>query len=131
MNGKEKPGKAAAGENRTVAETAQVDTGGSESAGERARRGYEKIMLFIVGWFTVPFLTGGIWYDLFGGLDAGEIWQRLTHPRELIDIFGVYAIAFATFGYLPERISKAGWGKRILYFIIFYFLLCRLVDFLF
>ena len=72
-----------------------------------------------------------VWYDLFGGLDAGEVWQRLTHPRELIDALGIYTIAFASFGHLPAKISKAGWGKRIFYFILFYFLLCRLVDFLF
>jgi len=102
-----------------------------DDRGDKVRRQYEKIMLFVIGWFTVPFLTGGIWYDLFGGLDAGEIWQRLTHPRELIDALGVYTIAFASFGYLPAKISKAGWGKRIFYFILFYFLLCRVVDFIF
>lgn len=102
-----------------------------DDRGDKVRRQYEKIMLFVIGWFTVPFFTGGIWYDLFGGLDAGEIWQRLIHPRELIDALGVYTIAFASFGYLPAKISKAGWGKRIFYFILFYFLLCRVVDFIF
>ena len=98
---------------------------------EKRPAGNMRIMLFVIGWFTVPFLTGGVWYDLFGGFDAGEVWQRLTHPRELIDALGIYTIAFASFGYLPAKISKAGWGKRIFYFILFYFLLCRLVDFLF
>ena len=114
-------------DNRKAGENAAAEN----DEGEKARRQYEKIMLFVIGWFTVPFLTGGVWYDLFGGLDAGEVWQRLTHPRELIDALGIYTIAFASFGYLPAKIGKAGWGKRIFYFILFYFLLCRLVDFLF
>ncbi len=97
---------------------------------EKRRRAYQKILLFVVGWFTVPFLTGGVWYDLFGGLGVGEIWQRLTHPRELIDAWGVYPLAFAAFAYLPAKISQASWGKRIVYFVLFYFLLCRLVGFL-
>lgn len=111
--------------------SADEGAAGEESANEKLRRRYRKIMLFVVGWFTVPFLTGGVWYDLFGGLSAGEIWQRLTHPRELIDALGVYTIAFAAFPFLPTAISRASWGRKILYFIIFYFLLCRLVDFLF
>lgn len=102
----------------------------SNKADSRRKR-YEKIMLFVVGWFTVPFFTGGIWYDLFGGLDAGEVWQRLTHPREMIDALGIYTIAFFLFPYLPPKISKVGWGKKILYFVLFYFVLCRLIDFLF
>ena len=114
-------------DNRKADENAAAEN----DEGEKARRQYEKIMLFVIGWFTVPFLTGGVWYDLFGGFDAGEVWQRLTHPRELIDALGIYTIAFASFGYLPAKISKAGWGTRIFDFILFYFLLCRLVDVLF
>lgn len=92
---------------------------------------YKKIIIFIVGWFTVPFLTGGVWYDLFGGLSLSQIWQRILHPRELIDALGVYTIAFIAFNYLPQKITNASWGKKIFYFLIFYFLLCRLVDFIF
>ena len=86
-------------DNRKAGENAAAEN----DEGEKARRQYEKIMLFVIGWFTVPFLTGGVWYDLFGGLDAGEVWQRLTHPRELIDALGIYTIAFASFGYLPAK----------------------------
>ena len=89
---------------------------GQESVAERRRRLIEKAIVFLAGWFTVPFLTGGVWYDLFGGLDAGEAWQRVTHPGELVNALGIYTIAFALFGFLPEKISKAGWGRRILYF---------------
>lgn len=103
----------------------------SQTQADSRRKRYGKIMLFVVGWFTVPFFTGGIWYDLFGGLDAGEVWQRLTHPQEMIDALGVYTIAFFLFPYLPPKISKVGWGKKIFYFILFYFVLCRFIDFLF
>ena len=104
---------------------------GQESAAERRRRLIEKAIVFLAGWFTVPFLTGGVWYDLFGGLEAGEAWQRVTHPGELVNALGIYTIAFALFGFLPEKISKAGWGRRILYFLLFYLLLDSLAEWIF
>lgn len=98
---------------------------------EQRRKRVEKVILFVLGWFTIPFITGGVWYDLFGGLDTAGVWQRLTHPRELFDALGIYTIAFATFVFLPKKISKVSWGKRIVYFLVYYFLLSRLIDFLF
>lgn len=104
---------------------------GQESAAEHRRRLIEKAIVFLAGWFTVPFLTGGIWYDLFGGLDAGGVWKRITHPEELVNALGIYTIAFTLFGFLPEKISKAGWGRRVLYFLLFYLLLNSLVEWIF
>ena len=43
-------------DNRKAGENAAAEN----DEGEKARRQYEKIMLFVIGWFTVPFLTGGV-----------------------------------------------------------------------
>lgn len=91
----------------------------------------KKILLFVIGWLTVPFITGGILYDLFGDLNMAEIWHRLTHPREIIESLGIYTIAYFSFKYLPEEISQANWFLRIVYFILFYIILSKGIDLIF
>ena len=73
-------------------------------------------------------LIGGMMTSSMGG---GSTFSAVPNLSSVAVAFGVSVGIGILFGYLPAKISKAGWGKRIFYFILFYFLLCRLVDFLF
>ena len=52
-------------DNRKADENAAAEN----DEGEKARRQYEKIMLFVIGWFTGPFLTGFCIVRLSAGKD--------------------------------------------------------------
>lgn len=91
----------------------------------------KKIALFFAGWFTIPSLTGGWLYDLFGTGDWAEIWDKMTHPSIWLDGFTVYTIAFLTFDFLPERINKRNWFVKLFYFICYYLVLLKIVRILF
>jgi polyferredoxin len=85
-----------------------------------------KALLFVCGWFTIPAITGGWLYDLFGTSDFGEIKEKILNPAEWLDAFTVYTIAFLTFGFLPEKISKRHWFVRFVYFIVYYLVLLKI-----
>jgi len=91
----------------------------------------KKIFWFVVGWFTIPYLTGGIWYDMFGGLTFSQMLLRLLHPRELISALGIYTLTFILFPFLPKRFSKANIFIRLFYFIIFYIILNTAIKLIF
>ncbi len=89
----------------------------------------KKILLFLGGSFTLPAVTGGWVYDLFGTLDWKEILSKILHPSMWLDAFTVYTIAFLTFGYLPEKISKRNWFIKFMYFVIYYLVLLKISRF--
>ncbi|MDO4184799.1 MAG: hypothetical protein Q4D11_06170 [Rhodospirillales bacterium] len=86
----------------------------------------KKTLLFLGGSFTVPSITGGWVYDLFGTSDWREILGKILHPSMWLDAFTVYTIAFLTFGYLPEKISKRHWFVKFFYFLIYYLILLKI-----
>ena len=85
-----------------------------------------KIFWFVCGWFTIPAITGGFLYDLFGTADFGEIKDKITNPADWLDGFTIYTIAFFTFGYLPAKISKRGWFLKFVFFVIYFWLLLKI-----
>ena len=89
-----------------------------------------KVLLFIGGWFTIPAITGGFLYDLFGTSDFGEIKNKILNPVEWLDWFTVYTIAFFTFGYLPAKISKRNWFLRFIFFVVYYCVLLKIAGFI-
>ncbi len=89
----------------------------------------KKILLFLGGSFALPTLTGGWMYDLFGTSDWSEIGSKILHPSQWLDAFTVYTIAFLTFGYLPEKISKRNWFVKFIYFVIYYLVLLKISRF--
>lgn len=90
-----------------------------------------KILLFLAGWFTVPALTGGWLYDIFGTSDWSEIWHKIMHPGTWLDAFTVYTVAFLTFGYLPEKITKRNAVVKLFYFACYYLALLKITGLLF
>ena len=91
----------------------------------------KKIFLFIVGWFTVPWLSGGWLYEVLGTADFSEIWHKITNPSEWLDVFTIYTIAFLTFDYLPDRFNQQKWWKKFFYFVCYYLILLKIADNLF
>lgn len=87
-----------------------------------------KALWFVCGWFTIPAITGGWLYDLFGTSDFGEIKDKIINPAEWLDGFTVYTIAFLTFGYLPEKISKRGCFLKFIFFVIYFWLLLKIAG---
>ena len=87
-----------------------------------------KIFWYVCGWFTIPAITGGFLYDLFGTSDFGEIKEKILNPADWLDGFTVYTIAFFTFGYLPEKISKRNWFLRFVFFIIYFWVLMKIAG---
>lgn len=88
----------------------------------------KKVIWFLVGWFTIPFITGGIWYDMFGGLSKMEVIHRLLHPKELLNALGIYTLTFIIFALLPDKYKKANIFLKVLYFIMLYILLKALIN---
>ena len=86
----------------------------------------KKFLLFLSGSFAFPAITGGWVSDLFGTYDWGEIGSKILHPSQWLDGFAVYTIAFLTFGYLPEKISKRNWFIKLLYFVCYYLILLKI-----
>lgn len=91
----------------------------------------KKTFLFLLGWFTIPSLNEGWIYDLFGTDSWNEIWQKVTHPAVWLDAMTVYTIAFLTFGHLPDKITQHNRIVKLIYFIIYYFVLLKIVKILF
>ena len=89
----------------------------------------KKVLLFLGGSFTLPAITGGWVYDLFGTSDWREILSKILHPSMWLDGFTVYTIAFLTFGYLPEKISKRNWFVKLFYFVVYYLILLKIASF--
>ena len=89
-------------DNRKAGENAAAEN----DEGEKARRQYEKIMLFVIGWFTVPFLTGGVWYDLFGGLDAGEVLLSMLAHYSLSLCISLNCLYYITYSVLCQYIFR-------------------------
>ena len=91
----------------------------------------KKIGLFLAGWFTVPAITGGWSYDLFGTSEWSEIWYKIAHPGVWLDALTVYTVAFLTFGYLPDRLTKRNAFVKLFYFACYYLVLYKIAGFLF
>jgi len=93
---------------------------------ESQKKHLKKAVLFFIGWFTIPSITGGWLYDLFGTSDFLQIWDKIIHPSIWLDAFTVYTIAFLTFGFLPPKISKRNLFIRFFYFVVYYLILLNL-----
>ena len=97
---------------------------------ETSKKYIKKTLLFFSGCFTITAITGGWLYDVFGTSDFAEIGEKLMHPSVWLDGFTVYTIAFLTFRFLPEKISKCNLFMRFFYFVCYYFILMKAVRLL-
>jgi len=98
---------------------------------ENKKQTATKISRFLAGLITVPVISDGIFYDIFGETSFSEIWYKLTHPQEIIENFGIYTLAYLTFKYLPKEIGQANWLLRFIYFILFYIILSYIFNLIF
>lgn len=89
-------------------------------------------MVFILGSLILSLSVSVILYEPLGSflsrLSENEIKQLTAHPFEEIteSSFKIYLIAYLLFNQLPEKIKKAQWMGRAIYFLFFY-LFCYLI----
>ena len=92
----------------------------------------KKVSVFIFGGIILSLGTSVILYEPLGNylnqLSENELEQLKANPFDEITeaSFKIFLIAYLLFNQLPEKIKRAHWLTRVIYFLLFY-LFCYMI----